>query len=97
MFACTKFPQNKTRGLGFRARKPRDLGHENRLKSLRERGRIQKTPQKKISHIDISYISRYISIYPFIPTNPLLAAIRIFSFFFQTIVRSSPIRHAKEK
>ena len=76
MFACTKFWRSRSRDISFRARKPpQKFGVEEVA--------FSKYHKKYFTWL---YISRS----PFIPTNPLLAAMRIFSFFFQNNVRSSP-------
>ena len=83
MFACTKFRRNRSRDIDFRARKP-----------------PQKFDVKEVafSQYHKKYFTRlYISRSLFILTNPLLAAMRIFSFFFQNNVRSSSKRIPPKK
>ena len=73
LYVCTQFRGNRSRDFGFRTRKPpRKFG----VKS----GLSQKRLQYGIKYFILLYVSRY----PFIPTNPLLAAIRCISFFFSS-------------
>ena len=51
---------------------------------------FQKIPQKIFTRL-------YFSKYPFIPTNPLLAAMSFLNFFFQNTVRLISERHSTEK
>ena len=72
----TKFGQqlgrgNRSRDFGFRTRKPpRKFGVKSGLS------------QQRFKYGKKYFIWLYVSRYPFIPTNPLLAAIRFISFFF---------------
>ena len=83
-YVCTKFRGNKLRDFGFRTRKPpRKFGVKSRLS------------QKRLQYGKKYFIGLYVSRYPFIQTNPLLAAMRFISFFFSfflflIFVRSSP-------
>ena len=89
LYVCTKFQGNRSRDFGFRTRKPpRKFGVKSGLS------------QKRLKYGKKYFIWLYVSRYPFIPTNPLLAAMRFiylffpffscFSFFFFLIfVRSS--------
>ena len=71
LYACTKFWGNRSRDFGFRARKPpRKFGVKSGLS------------QKRLKYGKKYFIGLYASRYPFIPTNPLLAAMRFISFFF---------------
>ena len=71
LYVCTKFRGNMSRGFGFRTRKPpRKFGLKSGLS------------QKLFKHGKKYFIGLYVSRYPFIPTNPLLAAMRFFLFFF---------------
>ena len=71
LYVCTKFWGNKSRDFGFRTRKPpRKFGVKSGLS------------QKRLKYDNKYFIGWYVSRYPFIPTNPLLAAIRFISFFF---------------
>ena len=68
---CTKFRGNRSRDFGFRSRKPpRKFG----VKSGLSQKRLIKNGKKY-------FIGLYVLRYPFIPTNPLLAAMRFISFF----------------
>ena len=83
LYACTKFRGNRFRDFGFRTRKPH-----------RKFGVKSGVSQKRLKYGKKYFIGLYVSRYPFIPTNPLLAAMRFiyffFSFFFFLIfVRSS--------
>ena len=81
MFACTKFGRNRSGDIDFRAQKPPQMFG------------VKEVAFKKYHK---KYFTRlYMSRYHFIPTNPLLAALRIFSFF-QNIVRPSPKRRTTE-
>ena len=86
LYVCTEFRGNRSRDFGFRTRKPpRKFGVKSRLS------------QKRLKYGNKYFIWLYVSRYPFIPINPLLAAMRFnsffsffFSFFFFLIfVRSS--------
>ena len=79
MFACTKFRRYRSRGIGVRARKPPQKFGEKRSHS------------KNITKIFCTVI--YLKI-PFIPANPLLAAMKI---FFRNILRSSLKWHTTKK
>ena len=70
LYVCTKFRGNKSRDFGFRTRKPpRKFGVKSGLS------------QKRLEYGKKYFIGLYVSRYPFIPTNPLLAAMRFISFF----------------
>ena len=74
LYVYTQFRGNKSRDFGFRTRKPpRKFGVKSGLS------------QKRLKYGKKYFIWLYVSRYPFIPTNPLLAAMRFilfFSFFF---------------
>ena len=74
LYVCTIFRGNRSRDFGFRTRKPpRKFGVNSGLS------------QKRLKYGKKYFIWLYVSRYPFIPTNPLLAAMRFiyfFSFFF---------------
>ena len=71
LYVCTKFRGNKSRDFGFRTRKPpRKFGVKSGL------------CQKRFKYGNKYFIGMYVSRYPFIPTNPLLVAMRFISFFF---------------
>ena len=82
LYVCTKFRGSRLRDFGFRTRKPaRKFGVKSDLS------------QKRLKYGKKYFIWLYVSKYPFIPTNPLLAAMRFifFSFFFfLNFLRSSP-------
>ena len=78
LYVCTKFRGNRSRDFGFRTRKP---PHKFGVKSG--------LSQKQLKYGKKYFIWLYVSRYPFIPTNPLLAAMRFISFFL-IFVRSSP-------
>ena len=83
LYVCTQFRGNRSRDFGFRIRKPpRKFGVKSGLS------------QKRLKYGKKYFIGLYVSRYPFIPTNPLLAAMRFISFFsfffFLNFVRSSP-------
>ena len=83
LYVCTKFRGNRLRDFGFRTRKPpRKFGVKSGLS------------QKRLKYGKKYFIGLYVSRYSFIPTNPLLAAMRFISFFcffsFQIFVCSSP-------
>ena len=71
LHVCTKFRGNWLRDFGFRTRKPPKMF---RVKSdlIQKRFKYGKKYFKRL------YVLRY----PFIPTNPFLAAIRFFCVFF---------------
>ena len=70
LHVCTKFRGNRSRDFGFRTRKPpRKFGVKSGFS------------QKRLKHGKKYFIGLYVSRYPFIPTNPLLAAMRCISFF----------------
>ena len=71
LYVCTKFRGNKSRDFGFRTRKP---PHKFGIKS--------DLSQKRLRYGKKYFIWLYVSRHPFIPTNPLLAAMRFISFFF---------------
>ena len=71
LYVCTKFRGNRSRDLGFRTRKPaRKFGVKSGLS------------QKRLNYGKKCFIWLYVSRYPFIPTHPLLAAMRFISFLF---------------
>ena len=71
LYVCTKFRGNRSRDFGFRTRKPaRKFGVKSGLS------------QKRLKYGQKYFIGLYVSRYPFIPTNPLSAAMRFISFFF---------------
>ena len=71
LYVCIKFRGNRSCDFGFRARKPsRKFGVKSRLN------------QKRLKYGKKYFIWWYVLRYPFIPTNPLLAAMRFISFFF---------------
>ena len=71
LYVCTTFRGNTSRDFGFRIRKPpRKFGVKSGLS------------QKRLKCGKKYFICLYVLRYPFIPTNPLLAAMRFFSFFF---------------
>ena len=71
LYVCTKFRGNRSLGFGFRTRKPpRKFGVKSGLS------------QKRLKCGKKYFIRLYVSRYPFIPTNRLLAAMRFISFFF---------------
>ena len=74
LYVCTKFRVNTSRDFGFRTRKPpRKFGVKSGLS------------QKRLKYGKNYFIWLYVLRYPFIPTHPLLAAMRFFpvsSFFF---------------
>ena len=75
LYVCTKFRGNRSRDFGFRTRKP-----------LRKFGVKSGLSQKRLKYGKKYFIELYVLRYPFIPTNPRLAAMRLiflfFSFFF---------------
>ena len=71
LYVCTQFRGNRSRDFGFRTRKPpRKFGVKSSLS------------QKRLKYGKKYFIGLYVSRYLFIPTNPLLAAMRFVSFFF---------------
>ena len=71
LHVCTIFGDNRSRDFGFRTRKPpRKFG----VKSGLSQKRLIKYGKKY-------FIWLYVLRYPFIPTNPLLVAMRFFPFF----------------
>ena len=71
LYVCTQFRGNRSRDFGFRTRKlPRKFGVKSGFSQIR-----MKYGKKYFTWL---YVLRY----PFIPTNPLLAAMRFISFFF---------------
>ena len=71
LYVCTKFRSNRLRNFGFRTRKPpRKFGVKSGLS------------QKRLKYGEKYFIWLYVSRYPFIPTNPLLAAMRFIYLFF---------------
>ena len=70
-YVCTQFRGNRLRDFGFRTRKPPSkFGVKSGLS------------QKRLKYGKKYFIWLYVSRYPFIPANPLLAAMRFISFFF---------------
>ena len=70
LHVCTKFRGNKSRDFSFRTQKPpRKFGVKSGLS------------QKRIKYGKKYFIRWYVLRYPFIPTNPRLAAMRFISFF----------------
>ena len=89
LYVCTQFRGNRSRDFGFRTRKlPRKFGVKSGLS------------QKRLKYGKKYFIWLYVSRCPFIPINPLFAAMRFifsffffsffFCFFFLIFVRSSP-------
>ena len=70
-YVCTQFRGNRSRDFGFRTRKP-----------PRKFGVKSGVSQKRLKYDKKYFIWLNVSRYPFIPTNPLLAAMRLISFFF---------------
>ena len=71
LYVSTKFRGNRSRDFDFRTRKPaRKFGVKSGLS------------QKRLKYGKKYFIWLYVSKYPFIPTNPVLAAMRFSSFFF---------------
>ena len=71
LYVCIQFRGNRSRDFGFRTRKPpRKFGVKSGLS------------QKRLKYGKKYFIGLYVSRYPFILTNPLLAAMRLISFFF---------------
>ena len=71
LYVCTQFRGNRSRDFGLRTRKsPRKFGVKSGLS------------QKRLKYGKKYFMGLYVSRYPFIPTNPLLAAMRFISFFF---------------
>ena len=66
LYVCTNFRGNRSRDFGFRTRK---LPHKFGVK-------------KRLKYGKKYFIWLYVVRYPFIPTNPRLAAMRFISFFF---------------
>ena len=78
LYVCTKFRGNRSRDFGFRTRKPpRKFGVKSGLS------------QKRLKYGKKYFAWLYVSRWPFIPTNPLLAAMKFIPFFFLNFVRSS--------
>ena len=83
LYVCTTFRGNWSHDFGFRTRKPpRRFGVESGLS------------QKWLEYGKIYFTWLYVLRHPFIPTNPLLAAMSFFFpffsfFFFLNFVRSS--------
>ena len=71
LYVCTKFRGNRSLDFGIRTRKP---PCKFVLKSS--------LSQKRLKYGKKYFIGLNVSRYPFIPTNPLLAAMRFISFFF---------------
>ena len=70
LYVCTKFRGNRSRDFGFRTRKPpRKFGVKSGLS------------QNGLSTDKKYFTWLYVLRYPFIPTNQLLTAMRVFSFF----------------
>ena len=90
LYVCIEFRGNRSRDFGFRTQKPpRKFYVKSGLS------------QKRLKYGKKYFTCLYVLRYPFIPTNPLLAAMRFISFFsfffllfpffsFETFVRSSP-------
>ena len=71
LYVCKQFRGNRSRDFGFRTRKPaRKFDVKSGLS------------QKRLKYSKKYFIGLYVSRYPFMPTNPLLAAMRFISFFF---------------
>ena len=71
LYVCTKFRGNRSRDFGFTTRKsPRKFGVKSGLSP------------KRLKYGKKYFIWWYVSRHPFIPNNPLLAAMRFISFFF---------------
>ena len=71
LYVCTKFRGTRSRDFGLRTRKPAfKFGVKSSLS------------QKRLKYGKKYFIGLYVSRYLFIPTNPLLAAMRFISFFF---------------
>ena len=71
LHVCTKFRGNRSRDFDFRTWKlPCKFGVKSGLS------------QKRLKYGKKHFIWLYVSRYHFIPTNPFLAAMRFFSFFF---------------
>ena len=71
LYVCTKFRINRSCDFGFRTRKPPPkFGVKSGLS------------QKQLKYGKKYFIGLYVSGYPFIPTSPLLAAMRFISLFF---------------
>ena len=71
LYVCTQFRGNRSREFGFRTRKPPSkFGVKSCLS------------QKRLTYSKKYFICLYVSRYPFIPTNPVLAAMRFISVFF---------------
>ena len=86
LYVCTKFRGNRLRDFGFRTRKPpRKFGVKSGLS------------QKRLKYGKKYFIGLYVSRYPFIPTNPLLAAIRFISFFFPLFFFLNFVRSSSPK
>ena len=82
LYVCTQFRGNRSRDFGFRTHKPpRKFGVKSGLS------------QKRLKYGKKYFKWLYVLRHPFIPTNPLLAAMRFISFFsfffFLIFVRSS--------
>ena len=71
LYVCTQFRGNRLRDFGFRTRK---LPHKFGVKSG--------FSQKRLKYGKKYFIWLYVSRYPFIPTNPRLAAMKFISFLF---------------
>ena len=70
-YVCTKFRGNRSCDFGFMTRKPpRKFGVKSGLS------------QKRLKYGKKYFSWLYVLRYPFIPTNPLSAAMRFFSYFF---------------
>ena len=71
LYVCTQFRGNKLRDSGFRTWKPPSkFGVKSGLS------------QKRLKYGKKYFMWLYVTRYPFIPSNPLLAAMRFISFFF---------------
>ena len=86
LHVCTKFWGNRWRDFGFRTRKPlRKFGAKNRLN------------QKRLKYGKKYFTRLYVVRYLFVPTNPLLAAMRSFSFFSSWTLYALLLNHKISK
>ena len=83
---CTKIRGNKSRDFGFRTRKP-----------LQKFGVKSSLIQRRLKYTKQYFTRLYILRYPFIPTNPLLAAMRSISFFSSSILYALLLNHKISK
>ena len=71
LYVCTKFWGNRLRDFSFRTWKsPRKFGVKSGIS------------QKRLRYGKQYFMWLYVLRYPFIPTNPILAAMKFISFFF---------------